>query len=96
MIDRANASQTLPLATDDVGVLPVVQAELLNPAVWQDALEGFARATKLAVMMVDANGTPIGACINPHHLWQAGGFFRRNRPGLYPLATPPRDLMPNA
>ena len=71
MIDRVNASQTLPLATDDVGVLPVVQAELVNPAVWQDALEGFARATKLAVMMVDANGTPIGSCINPHRLWQA-------------------------
>jgi hypothetical protein len=29
-------------------------------------------------------------------LWQAGSFFRRNRPGLYALTTPPRDLMPNA
>jgi hypothetical protein len=29
-------------------------------------------------------------------LWQAGSFFRRNRPGLYRPDAPPRDLMPKA
>lgn len=71
MIDRTDASRTRPLANGDDAVSPAVRAELLDPAVWQDALEGFARATKLAVLMVDPNGIPIGSCINPHRLWQA-------------------------
>jgi hypothetical protein len=29
-------------------------------------------------------------------LWQAGNFFRRNRPGLYRADAPPRALMPKA
>jgi hypothetical protein len=29
-------------------------------------------------------------------LWQAGSFFRRNRPGLYRPDAPPRELMPKA
>ena len=70
MIERADANQTLPLGKDAAAVSPAVRAELLNPAVWQDTLEGFARATKLAVLMVDQNGRPIGSCINPHRLWQ--------------------------
>ena len=27
-------------------------------------------------------------------LWQAGGFFRRNRPGTYAPQAPPRNLLP--
>jgi hypothetical protein len=27
-------------------------------------------------------------------LWQAGGFFRRNRPGAYAPQAPPRNLLP--
>ena len=71
MIERTDASRTSPLAKGDDVVSAAVRAELLDPAVWQDALEGFARATKLAVLMVDPNGIPIGSCINPHRLWQA-------------------------
>ena len=26
--------------------------------------------------------------------WHGGTFFRRNRPGVYPVAEPPRDLLP--
>ena len=71
MIERADANRIVSPTKDDVTVSPAVRAELLDPAVWRDALEGFARATKLAVLMVDHNGSPIGSCINPHRLWQA-------------------------
>jgi hypothetical protein len=67
--EPADASQTPVPERTDVVVSPAVRAELLDPAVWRDALVGYARATKLAVLMIDANGTPIGSCINPHRLW---------------------------
>jgi len=69
MIERAE-SRTPP-EISDVTVSPAVRAELLDPSVWRDALQGYARATKLAVLMVEPNGTPIGTCVNPHRLWQA-------------------------
>jgi signal transduction histidine kinase/CheY-like chemotaxis protein len=65
-----DAPQTPPPSNADAAVSPAVRAELLDPAVWQEALQGYARATKLAVLMVDSGGTPIGSCINPHRLWQ--------------------------
>src|SRR5690349_16743020 len=52
------------------GVSQAVRAELLDPAAWRDALQGYTRATKLAVLMVDETGAAIGSCINPHRLWQ--------------------------
>lgn len=69
MIERGDAGQTRR-AMAGVAISPAVRAELLDPAVWRDALQGYARATKLAVLMVDPNGTAIGTCINPHRLWQ--------------------------
>ena len=29
-------------------------------------------------------------------LWNMGGFLRKNRPSVYPVATPPDDLLPRA
>jgi signal transduction histidine kinase len=46
-----------------------VRGQLLDPASWREPLEGYARATKLAVMMVDAGGVPLGPCVNPQRLW---------------------------
>ncbi|HTI36423.1 MAG TPA: ATP-binding protein [Vicinamibacterales bacterium] len=65
-----------PDATAAEGVSSAVRAELLDPAAWRDALQGYTRATKLAVLMVDETGAAIGACVNPHRLWEvvtAGG-----------------------
>ena len=70
MIERADDQPASPLGMADAAVSAAVRAELLDPIVWHEALQGFARATKLAVLMVDANGVSIGSCINPHRLWQ--------------------------
>jgi hypothetical protein len=59
-------------------------------------------ALGLAVLIVRAlqAGTIAGALFIAAFLalflWQAGNFFRRNRPGLYRPDAPPRDVMPKA
>ena len=50
----------LPLAT---------RADLLDPALWQDGLAKYARATNLAVALADTAGRLIGATINPQPTW---------------------------
>jgi signal transduction histidine kinase/CheY-like chemotaxis protein len=48
---------------------PAVRAQLLDPSLWQDGLESYARATKLAVILTDKDGRPLGECINPQPTW---------------------------
>src|SRR6266851_9711240 len=48
---------------------PAIRAELLNPALWQDGLAKYARATHLAVALADAAGRLIGEPINPRPTW---------------------------
>src|SRR5713101_5377541 len=48
---------------------PAIRAELLNPALWQDGLAKYARATHLAVALADASGRLIGETINPRPTW---------------------------
>src|SRR6266852_3409408 len=48
---------------------PAIRAELLNPALWQDGLAKYARATHLAVALADAAGRLIGETINPRPTW---------------------------
>jgi signal transduction histidine kinase len=48
---------------------PVLRSHLLDPAVWQEGLERYARATQLAVALVDADGRLLGPCINPRPTW---------------------------
>jgi signal transduction histidine kinase len=85
VIDGADARRTFQLAKDDIAVSPAVRVELLDPGAWRDALEGFAWATKLAVLMLEPNGTPIGSCIYPHRLWQTviGGGRQRGTLFVY-------------
>src|SRR6266849_10687754 len=48
---------------------PAIRAELLNPALWQDGLAKYARATDLAVALADAAGRLLGETINPRPTW---------------------------
>jgi signal transduction histidine kinase/CheY-like chemotaxis protein len=48
---------------------PAIRADLLDPANWQEGLATFARATNLAVALVDAEGRLIGEYINPRPTW---------------------------
>mgnify|MGYP003288116254 CR=1 FL=1 len=75
-----------PSAGQDLGGPPphsglelssALRSHLLDPAVWQEGLEKYARATNLAVALVDADGRLLGPCINPRPTW---GLLRAQRP----------------
>jgi len=55
----------------DVDLPRKLRDKLLEPAAWRASLETFARATNLAVALVDAQGRLLGECINPQPLWRA-------------------------
>src|SRR6202158_5453226 len=52
-----------------VELAPATRADLLDPALWQDGLAKYARATNLAVALADAAGRLIGETINPRPTW---------------------------
>jgi signal transduction histidine kinase len=57
-----------PLAS--VTLSPVLRATLLDPVLWRQSLYTFARATQLAVALVDVHGGLLGECLNPQSTWQ--------------------------
>jgi hypothetical protein len=48
---------------------PATRADLLDPALWQDGLAKYARATNFAVALADTAGRLIGEYINPRPTW---------------------------
>src|ERR1700736_337029 len=48
---------------------PAIRADLLDPALWQDGLAKYARATNLTVALADSAGRLIGEYINPRPTW---------------------------
>jgi signal transduction histidine kinase/CheY-like chemotaxis protein len=56
---------------------PALRQQLLDPAVWQESLEKYARATNLAVALVDVDGRQLGPCVNPRPTWS---LLRGRRP----------------
>jgi signal transduction histidine kinase len=52
-----------------VELSPATRADLLDPALWQDGLATYARATNLAVALADAAGHLLGSTINPRPTW---------------------------
>jgi ligand-binding sensor protein len=52
-----------------VGLSPAVRRQLLDPSIWREVLEKYARATKLAVVQTDGEGRWLGECINPQPTW---------------------------
>ena len=53
----------------DIELSPTIRADLLDPALWQDGLAKYARATNLAVALADPAGRLIGSTINPRPTW---------------------------
>jgi signal transduction histidine kinase len=56
---------------------PALRSHVLDPEAWQEGLERYARATQLAVALVDAEGCLLGPCINPRPTWS---LLRAQRP----------------
>jgi signal transduction histidine kinase len=72
---------------------------MLDPEAWQEGLERYARATHLAVALVDADGHLLGQCLNPRPTWR---LLRAQLPpdaGACPfclLPSPPRRCVAEA
>ena len=65
-----NQDNAEPSAQPSGVELPLaLRADLLDPALWQDGLAKYARATNLAVAVADAAGCLIGETINPRPTW---------------------------
>jgi PAS domain S-box-containing protein len=62
-------SQNVTEAPTLVPMQSGLREQLMDPSLWRDALEKFARATSLAVALADAEGALLGECINPQPLW---------------------------
>src|SRR5438309_5153358 len=58
-----------PAQLSGVELPPAIRADLLDPALWQDGLAKYARATNLAVALADAAGGLIGSTISPRPTW---------------------------
>jgi signal transduction histidine kinase len=74
--DTAQDRGGLPLRPE-LELSPALRQLLLDPVVWQEGLERYARATNLAVALVDADGRLLGQCINPRPTWS---LLRAQRP----------------
>ena len=48
---------------------PELNAELFDPASWDEVLETFARTMRVGVALTDSQGRLLGACHNPQPLW---------------------------
>lgn len=80
---------------------PVLCEQGNHPLLFWPAVAVFAgMLLALAYLIVRAleEGAPGGALFIAAFLllllWRGGNFFRRNRPGLYSVEAPPRDLLP--
>ena len=84
-----------PSPHPELELSPALRQHLLDPAVWQEGLEKYARATNLAVALVDVDGRLLGQCINPRPTWS---LLRARRPlgadavSVLPHADPPSQL----
>ena len=50
-----------------------IRKRLLAATAWQEALSEYAKATRLAVALVDSEGQLIGELFNPQPLWVVKG-----------------------
>jgi signal transduction histidine kinase len=71
MLEHSRNQDNGEPAAQPIGVEPppAIRADLLDPALWLDGLTKYARATNLAVALVDAAGRLIGETINPRPTW---------------------------
>jgi signal transduction histidine kinase len=72
---------------------------MLDPVAWQEGLERYARATQLAVALVDADGCLLGECLNPRPTWRLLRAQIPPDPGACPfclMPSPPRRCIAEA
>lgn len=71
-VSEPNAGQDLRDRSPHAGheLSPALRSHVLDPTVWQEHLETYARVTQLAVALVDADGHLLGPCINPRPTWR--------------------------
>jgi signal transduction histidine kinase len=53
----------------EVALSDARRGQLLDTSLWREALERYAQATNLAVVLTDAVGNPVGSCLNPRPTW---------------------------
>ena len=58
-----------PSPGSEVELPLAVRNQLLDPSHWQDSLQRYVLATKLAVALTDADGRQLGACFNSRPTW---------------------------
>ncbi len=84
------------------GGKPRCDTGLFAPLYWAGALIFAATSLGIAVLVVRAlqaqawPGAAFIAAFLAVFLWQAGHFFHRNRPGIYPMDEPPALLLPRS
>jgi signal transduction histidine kinase len=66
-----------PFHRPEFEMSPAFRRELLDLTAWEEGLYKYALAMHLAVALADANGSMLGACLNPQRLW---GLFRAQKP----------------
>jgi signal transduction histidine kinase len=65
-------------------------AILLDPALWYESLQNYARATGLAVALTDAQGGLLGECLNPQPTWH---LLQTQRAAVVPPSQCPFSLV---
>jgi signal transduction histidine kinase len=68
--DHIHSTSPPAAPPDGVALSPALRAILLDPALWHDSLDTYARATHLAVALTDVHGDLLGKCLNPQPTWQ--------------------------
>jgi hypothetical protein len=69
---------------------PALQQDMLDPAVWQEGLDTYARAMHLAMARVDVDGRLLGPCLKPPADVASAartGSPRRHRVSVLPLSV---------
>ena len=62
----ASGGQPVP---STIQLSPAIRDQLLDPSLWYEGLERYARATHLAVTLTDVSGRRLGEWINPQPTW---------------------------
>jgi signal transduction histidine kinase/ActR/RegA family two-component response regulator len=68
--DQVHISEATPVQPVDTILSPARLGTLLDPVRWHESLQSYVRATHLALVLTDAKGHQLGACLNPQPTWQ--------------------------
>jgi PAS domain S-box-containing protein len=78
-----------PAARNGPKFSPTIRGELLDPESWREVLTTYARTTRLAVALIDAEGRQLGECYNPQPVWKLVHEARSERAAKCPFCMAP-------